>query len=150
MYPNTPKASALQKNAELADPLPPMHGRRESNPQPPVLETGALPIELRPSMPLIRQASRIATRPSRKIYCYHHAAETTRSRATEAARDYSRITIQGSSSRRPNPPCDHLRELQSEHHRPWRLACATRRRSSRCRQACTSPLRRGWQSQSRR
>ena len=26
------------------------HGRRESNPQPPVLETGALPIELLPSV----------------------------------------------------------------------------------------------------
>ena len=28
------------------------HGRRESNPQPPVLETGALPIELLPSVVL--------------------------------------------------------------------------------------------------
>jgi hypothetical protein len=28
--------------------LPVQHGRRESNPQPPVLETGALPIELLP------------------------------------------------------------------------------------------------------
>ena len=35
--------------------VPCQHGRRESNPQPPVLETGALPIELLPSVLLSGQ-----------------------------------------------------------------------------------------------
>ena len=52
-----------------------VQGRRDSNPEPPVLETGALPVELRPSARLSVSAARAG---SRKRRHYTHAVPRRR------------------------------------------------------------------------
>ena len=50
--PMTSSLPRMRSTTELREPVslsgPAGQGRRDSNPQPPVLETGALPVELRP------------------------------------------------------------------------------------------------------
>jgi hypothetical protein len=53
--PVTSSLPRMRSTPELREPVPDsgtrLQGRRDSNPQPPVLETGALPVELRPLAP---------------------------------------------------------------------------------------------------
>ena len=53
--PMTSSLPRMRSTTELREPVslsgPAGQGRRDSNPQPPVLETGALPVELRPLAP---------------------------------------------------------------------------------------------------
>jgi hypothetical protein len=109
-------------------------GRRESNPQPLVLETSALPIELHPS-------SLIAASCGESLHPYSQLRRGYLRRSPDFSLN---TTIPQSWSQRPNRQCGHLREWRSGCRHPWRWACATRWTTGRCRRACTFRLPPGW------